>query len=188
LLHAVIDGRALLRRAVLPFVLLLALVFPLAATTVTARPAAAATTSVSKASASAAAKRAALRARAIRIARIKATRVRTALHTASRLRGRPYVYGATGPRAFDCSGFTGYVMRKAGLHLPRTAQQQYNRSHKISKRSMKAGDLIFFRSGRHVYHVALYAGHGKIWHARHPGAGVALTRITMPNWVPGRVI
>jgi cell wall-associated NlpC family hydrolase len=53
--------------------------------------------------------------------------------------------------------------------LPRTSSQMAAKTHHVSKSHKKAGDLIFFGSGRSVYHVAVYAGHGMIWHS--PGAG-----------------
>lgn len=123
-----------------------------------------------------------------RAAYVRAGKVSTLLETAAALRGRPYRYGARGPRAFDCSGFTGWVMRRAGESLPRTSSEQYAASRKISKAQIRPGDLVFFRSGSHVYHVAIYAGHDRIWHARQPGQGVALTPISSHNWVAGRVL
>jgi cell wall-associated NlpC family hydrolase len=111
------------------------------------------------------------------------------LRKAKALRGRPYRYGATGPRAFDCSGFTGYVMKRgAGVKgLPRTSQAQYNRADHISKRSRKPGDLIFFYSGSHVYHVAIYAGGGKIWHAPGSGRTVRKVKIWTSKYKVGRL-
>lgn len=70
----------------------------------------------------------------------------------------PYVYGGTTTRGFDCSGMTQYVYRRQGISLPRTAQQQRNATRRISKAQARPGDLIFFHSGRSVYHVGLYAG------------------------------
>jgi len=193
-LHAIRGGgQARSRRLALPFAVLLA-VFAAFGSTAYAAPASAATAPVAAPAVSthstttSAARRTALAERAARLARIHASRVRTVLKTAASLKGRPYVWGATGPRAFDCSGFTGYVMHRAGLKLPRTAAQQYARSHKIAKNRLQAGDLIFFRHGSSVYHVAIYAGHGHIWHARRPGLGVGLTTISTTSWVAGRVI
>jgi cell wall-associated NlpC family hydrolase len=102
-------------------------------------------------------------------------------------RGAPYQYGATGPSRFDCSGLTLYAFRKAGRKLPRTAAQQYADTHHISAASRSPGDLVFFHTGRNVYHVGVYAGHGKIWHAPHTGARVRLERIWTHNVWYGRV-
>jgi len=109
------------------------------------------------------------------------------LRTAASLKGRPYHYGATGPRAFDCSGYTKYVFARNGIALPRTAQQQYRASRKISKSQIRVGDLVFF-GGAHKYHVAVYAGDGMIWHAPSSGKTVRKVKIWTSRWSAGRVI
>ncbi|MEV6117300.1 C40 family peptidase [Streptomyces sp. NPDC052109] len=110
-----------------------------------------------------------------------------ALEVAASKRGAPYQYGATGPRRFDCSGLTLYSFKKAGKTLPRTAAAQYNRTHHISASRRKAGDLVFFHSGSYVYHVGIYAGHGKIWHAPRTGDVVRLQKIWTKSVWYGRV-
>lgn len=92
-------------------------------------------------------------------------------------RGTPYAYGASGPRAFDCSGFTRWVYAHAGKRLPRTSAAQAAATRNVSRRAAHRGDLVFFSSGGHVYHVGIYAGHGRVWHAPRPGQGVRLERI-----------
>ena len=109
-----------------------------------------------------------------------------ALSIAASKHGDPYVYGAAGPNRFDCSGLTSYAFKKAGRTIPRTAQAQYNASHHISKASLKPGDLVFFHSGRSVYHVGIYAGGGKIWHAPHTGTVVKLEKIWTTQVYYGR--
>jgi cell wall-associated NlpC family hydrolase len=94
--------------------------------------------------------------------------------TAAQYEGTPYVYGATGPSSFDCSGFTQYVFKKMGISLPRTAQQQYNAAQHISKSQAQPGDLVFMGSPGGIYHVAIYAGNNKIWTAPEPGESVKL--------------
>ncbi|WP_330341385.1 C40 family peptidase [Streptomyces sp. NBC_00557] len=116
-----------------------------------------------------------------------ATLATKALHIAASKKGAPYQYGATGPRRFDCSGLTLYSFKKAGKTLPRTAAAQYNRTHHISARSRRAGDLVFFHSGSYVYHVGIYAGHGKIWHAPRTGDVVRLQKIWTRSVWYGRV-
>ncbi|MEU5539692.1 C40 family peptidase [Streptomyces sp. NPDC020362] len=116
-----------------------------------------------------------------------ATIATKALQVAASKKGSPYQYGATGPRRFDCSGLTLYSFKKAGKKLPRTAAQQYNRTHHISAGSRKAGDLVFFHSGSSVYHVGIYAGKNKIWHAPRTGAVVRLERIWTRSVWYGRV-
>ena len=96
------------------------------------------------------------------------------LDAAARLKGKPYRYGATGPDAFDCSGYTGYVFRSVGVQLPRTSQEQRNALPHVSREDARPGDLLFSHdsSGR-VYHVAVYAGSGQIWDSSRPGEHVA---------------
>jgi len=87
--------------------------------------------------------------------------------------GDPYVFGAAGPGAFDCSGFTLYVYAKAaGKSLPHLATSQYRKGHRISKRQARPGDLVFFHSGGDIYHAAIYAGHGDVYHVSRPGTVV----------------
>lgn len=84
-----------------------------------------------------------------------------ALSVAAAQRNDPYVWGATGPDRFDCSGLVHYAYKKAGYDWPRrlTAQGQYNRSHKISRSSLKPGDLVAIgRSSGSIYHIGIYAG------------------------------
>ncbi len=94
--------------------------------------------------------------------------------TAASFEGTPYVYGATGPSSFDCSGFTSYVFKKMGISLPRTAQQQYDAVQHISKSQAQPGDLVFMGGSNSIYHVAIYAGNNKIWTAPEPGESVKL--------------
>ncbi|MFI8950415.1 C40 family peptidase [Streptomyces sp. NPDC053750] len=110
-----------------------------------------------------------------------------ALKIAASKRGAPYQWGATGPYRFDCSGLTLYSFKKAGKKLPRTAAQQYNNTRHISAKSRRAGDLVFFHSGRSVYHVGIYAGKGRIWHAPKTGDVVRLQKIWTGNVWYGRV-
>ncbi len=81
---------------------------------------------------------------------------------AASLIGRPYVWGAEGPNAFDCSGLTQYVYREAGLELPRRAIHQ-SRVGDPSGRRLERGDLVFFASDAQrdmVTHVGIYEGRG----------------------------
>ena len=82
--------------------------------------------------------------------------------------GSPYLWGATGPNSFDCSGFVGYVFRKAAdLNLPRVSSEQATFRPKISSMNMKKGDLVFFETtgkGR-ISHVGIYIGGRQFIHA-----------------------
>ncbi|MDX3581962.1 C40 family peptidase [Streptomyces europaeiscabiei] len=116
-----------------------------------------------------------------------ATVASKALKVAASKKGSPYKYGATGPGRFDCSGLTLYSFKKAGKKLPRTAQQQYNKTKHISAGNRKLGDLVFFHSGSSVYHVGIYAGKGKIWHSPKTGDVVRLQKLWTKSVWYGRV-
>lgn len=79
------------------------------------------------------------------------------LNEASKYRGRPYRIGATGPRQFDCSGFTGYIYKLMGYSLPRTAQEQSKVGTKVERSDLQPGDLVFFKrpSARGAGHVGI---------------------------------
>lgn len=79
--------------------------------------------------------------------------------------GKPYVWGAEGPNAFDCSGFTQYVYRQFGVNLPHYTGYQVRRGVAVSKSDLKAGDLVFFNTYESFSHVGLYIGSGKFIHA-----------------------
>ncbi|HET6359795.1 C40 family peptidase [Streptomyces sp.] len=116
-----------------------------------------------------------------------ATHAKTALKVAASKKGAPYKFGAAGPSRFDCSGLTVYSYKKAGKKLPRTAQQQYNRTRHIPASSRQKGDLVFFHYGSRVYHVGIYAGRGKIWHSPKTGSWVKLEKIWTKKVWYGRV-
>lgn len=94
--------------------------------------------------------------------------------------GKPYVYGATGPSAFDCSGLAQYVYKKAANKtLPRTTYSQVNKGKRVSLNHLKKGDLLFWGSTSFPYHVGIYVGDGKYVHAATPGQGVKKQAISM---------
>ncbi|EHR60327.1 C40 family peptidase [Saccharomonospora cyanea] len=105
---------------------------------------------------------------------------------AARQAGDPYVYGAVGPDRFDCSGLTQYVHARLGIELPRTSQQQRAALPELSKKQMRPGDLLFFHSGGHVYHVGIFAGNGRMWAAPEPGDVVRLQNIWTQSFTVGR--
>ncbi|WP_407560643.1 NlpC/P60 family protein [Streptomyces sp. 184] len=84
--------------------------------------------------------------------------------------GSPYVWGATGPSAFDCSGLTQAAWGAAGVSLPRTTYTQAASGSTVSRSALAPGDLVFYYSG--LSHVGIYAGGGQIIHAPRPGATV----------------
>ncbi|QOV36158.1 C40 family peptidase [Streptomyces ferrugineus] len=84
--------------------------------------------------------------------------------------GSPYVWGATGPNAFDCSGLTQAAYRSAGISLPRTTYSQIDAGRRVSRSELLPGDLVFFYSS--ISHVGLYIGNGQMIHAPNPSAPV----------------
>ncbi|MGW0819778.1 NlpC/P60 family protein [Streptomyces sp. NPDC002845] len=89
--------------------------------------------------------------------------------------GSPYVWGATGPDAFDCSGLTQAAYRSAGISLPRTTYAQIDAGQRVARSELQPGDLVFFYSG--ISHVGIYVGHGQMIHAPNPSAPVRLAPI-----------
>ena len=114
--------------------------------------------------------------------------VKKEMKTAAAQKGKPYRYGAAGPNAFDCSGFTSYVLKKQGIKLPRTAAAQYRHTKRVSSRNAKVGDLVFYYNSRGVYHVGILAGKMKMWHAPHSGTVVKLAKVHGHNWKIGRIV
>lgn len=86
--------------------------------------------------------------------------------------GRPYVWAASGPRSFDCSGFTRFVYAQVGVSLPHSSRMQINYGARVSRANLKPGDLLFFYSP--IHHVAIYLGNGKMVHAPHTGDVVSI--------------
>ncbi|MFI8827448.1 NlpC/P60 family protein [Streptomyces sp. NPDC053431] len=84
--------------------------------------------------------------------------------------GKPYVWGATGPSSYDCSGLTQAAWRAAGVDLPRTTWDQVKVGDRIATENLLPGDLVFFYDD--ISHVGLYIGDGKMIHAPKPGAYV----------------
>ncbi|MFD4370477.1 NlpC/P60 family protein [Streptomyces sp. NPDC058486] len=96
--------------------------------------------------------------------------------------GLPYVWGASGPSSFDCSGLTSWAFRQADVSLPRTSQAQASAGTRIDRLSdLRPGDLIVMRTD--LSHIGFYAGNGQILHSPKPGAQVryeSIARSGMP--------
>lgn len=95
--------------------------------------------------------------------------------------GAPYVWGATGPASFDCSGLTQWAWGKAGVKLPRTSQAQASFGTAVPVAKIRAGDLVTsdWSPGRNKpsSHVGLYIGSGHIIHAPRPGKPVTIAKM-----------
>lgn len=84
--------------------------------------------------------------------------------------GKPYVWGATGPSSYDCSGLTQAAWREAGVDLPRTTWDQVEVGTRVATADLQPGDLVFFYDD--ISHVGIYKGDGMMIHAPKPGANV----------------
>ncbi|MEU8785472.1 NlpC/P60 family protein [Streptomyces sp. NPDC048637] len=84
--------------------------------------------------------------------------------------GKPYVWGATGPTSYDCSGLTQAAWKAAGVDLPRTTWDQVKIGQRVATKDLQPGDLVFFYDD--ISHVGMYLGGGKMVHAPKPGANV----------------
>ena len=93
--------------------------------------------------------------------------------------GDAYVWGASGPSSFDCSGLTLMAWSQAGVSLPHSAAQQMSSGAAVSQSQLQPGDLVFYYSP--VHHVGIYIGNGKIVHAANPSDGVLVAPVfSMP--------
>lgn len=115
------------------------------------------------------------------------TRAAAAVSYAYSKIGSPYVWGATGPNAFDCSGLMQAAYRSAGVSLPRTTYAQINAGHRVARSELQPGDLVFYYSG--ISHVGIYVGNGQMIHAPNPSASVRVSPLDeMPYAGATRVV
>ncbi|WP_301109388.1 bifunctional lytic transglycosylase/C40 family peptidase [Sporosarcina sp.] len=99
--------------------------------------------------------------------------------------GYPYQFGGMNPKtSFDCSGLMVWAFREIGVNLPRTAQEQFDISKKITADELQPGDFIFFtgtyEAGRPVTHIGMYVGDGKMFDAN--GGGIGFTNLNERYW------
>lgn len=137
-------------------------------------------------------KPAATAAKPTKPAKPRPTKVERAMRTAAAQKGDPYSYGASGPNRFDCSGLTFYSFRRAGFKgIPRTSGAQAHWAHRIKRKNMRRGDLMFFSDGGGVYHVGVFAGrrHGRalVLHAPYSGTRVRTEPVWTNAWFGGTV-
>ncbi|MCM8710360.1 C40 family peptidase [Clostridium sp. SYSU_GA19001] len=92
--------------------------------------------------------------------------------------GKPYIWGASGPNAFDCSGFTSYVYRAFGVNLPHNAASQYAVGKVVAKGDLNSGDLVFFNTYGGISHVGIYIGGGRFIHASSSKTGVIVSSLS----------
>ena len=115
----------------------------------------------------------------------KATKRNKVVSLAKKEVGKRYVYGATGPNAFDCSGLTSFVYSRAiGKNISRTTFTQVKRGKtvRVSTATLQKGDLLFWGSKNSPYHVGIYVGGGKYVHAATPSQGVRKQSLSRYFW------
>ncbi|MGW0732888.1 NlpC/P60 family protein [Streptomyces sp. NPDC002851] len=98
-----------------------------------------------------------------------------ALRYAVRQIGKPYRWGAEGPKSYDCSGLTSQAWAHAGHPIPRTSQQQWATLPRVPLRELRPGDLVVYFP--EATHVALYLGNGMVVHAPRPGGRIKVSPI-----------
>lgn len=104
-------------------------------------------------------------------------------HNALKFLGVPYAFGGTSAYGFDCSGYVQHVFAMMGMHLPRTADAQYDVAHRIVG-APKAGDLVFFHTyAPGVSHVGIALGGGRFVHAS-SSHGVTVSSLSDSYWGP----
>jgi cell wall-associated NlpC family hydrolase len=103
---------------------------------------------------------------------------------ARRFRGVRYSYGGTSPRSgFDCSGFVRFVYAHFGITLPHSSYGDFGQGRRISRSSLRPGDLVFFDG---VGHVGIYVGNGRFIHAPHSGTRVRVEQLA--GWYGSRFV
>ncbi|MDQ1037126.1 cell wall-associated NlpC family hydrolase [Streptomyces sp. V3I8] len=106
------------------------------------------------------------------ISRKASARGKKAVEYATAQIGKPYEWGAEGPKTFDCSGLTSQAWAAAGQGIPRTSQEQWKQLDRVAVEAMRPGDLIIYNSD--ASHVAMYLGDGAMVHAPRPGRTVTI--------------
>jgi cell wall-associated NlpC family hydrolase len=96
----------------------------------------------------------------------------------------PYVWGATGPRSFDCSGLVYWAFKKIGITMPRSSAEQATVGRPVAKEDLRPGDLVFFYNP--VSHVGFYAGDGKVLNAVQTGDVVRYSDLSKMNFNSAR--
>ncbi len=114
----------------------------------------------------------------------RSSQVETILAEARKFEGWPYVWGGDSPdTSFDCSGLMTWIYAKVGIQLPRTAEEQYYYSSRVSETELKPGDLVFFTgTSNHAFisHVGVYVGNGKMYNSN--SSGVGYSDLSNPLW------
>jgi cell wall-associated NlpC family hydrolase len=113
--------------------------------------------------------------------------VATMLAAAKTKLGDPYLWGGTGPNAYDCSGLTQFAYGAAGITLPRVAADQWNVGAHVGLAELLPGDLLFWATDpanpATIHHVAVYIGGGMMIAAPHTGDVVKVEPVYMDGFI-----
>ena len=101
------------------------------------------------------------------------------VETAQEYLGCRYVYGAVGPKRFDCSGYTMFLFEQYGIELPHSSRAQRKMGTAVSKNELQIGDLVFFLN---TTHVGIYIGDGQFIHASTTNYNVTINSLTSGYW------
>jgi peptidoglycan DL-endopeptidase CwlO len=122
---------------------------------------------------------------------VAAAQLDTVLRAAMSRRGLPYVWGAAGPRAFDCSGLVQWSFAQAGIVMPRVAADQALAGPAVPVSQLQPGDLLFYHTDptdpTYISHVAIYLGNGWMIQAPEPGQDVEIVPADVGNEFAGAI-
>ncbi len=138
---------------------------------------------IERANAAAAARRAAQARKAINASlAVVSSRLKVVISFALSKVGHRYSFGSSGPSAFDCSGLMMASYRRIGISLPHYSRGQYSVTKRVSRGSLKPGDLVFF-FGHGIKHVGMYIGHNQFVHAANYRYGVIVSSLSDPYYL-----
>jgi peptidoglycan DL-endopeptidase CwlO len=104
---------------------------------------------------------------------------RAALSYAYAQLGKPYIFGGTGPKGYDCSGLVMMAWRTAGVSLPRVVPDQYNATRRVARSDLQPGDVVFFDG---LEHDGLYVGGGRFIDAPRTGEVIRIASLNDGGW------
>jgi cell wall-associated NlpC family hydrolase len=107
--------------------------------------------------------------------------------SATAMLGQPYRYGGAAPGGFDCSGLVVYAAAGAGIHVPRTAAEQFDFGMRIERGQLRSGDLIFMHLARKELHVAIAIDHQRFIHAPASGGYVRIDSLEAAPYSRGYI-
>jgi cell wall-associated NlpC family hydrolase len=107
---------------------------------------------------------------------VLSSRAATAVRYAYAQLGKPYRYGASGARTFDCSGLTMRAWAAAGVAIGHNAAAQYHSTKHVARNALQPGDLVYF--GRSIHHVGIYIGGGRFIEAPYTGADIRISNLS----------